>query len=76
MQVFAIRIYSGASKPANLQVNSQEFIVDIEAISQSGIVYNSVHFRVALPDAFICYVPACTFLKCSKGLPSNLAMKP
>ena len=38
-----------------------------EAVSQSGIVYNGVHFRVASPIAFICDALARVFLKCSKG---------
>lgn len=65
--VFVIGVYSGVSKPANVQEYLQEFIVDMKAISQSGIVYNGVHFRVPLPDAFICDAPARAFLKCSKG---------
>lgn len=65
--VFVIGVYSGASKPANVQEYLQEFIVDMKAVSQSGIVYNGVHFRVPLPDAFICDAPARAFLKCSKG---------
>lgn len=65
--VFVIGVYSGVSKPANVQEYLQEFIVDMKAVSQSGIVYNGVHFRVPLPDAFICDAPARAFLKCSKG---------
>lgn len=65
--MFVIGVYSGASKLKNVQEYLHEFIVDMNVISQSGIVYNGVHFRVPLPDAFICDAPACAFLKCSKG---------
>ncbi|CAM4734218.1 unnamed protein product [Leuciscus chuanchicus] len=67
MSLWPILVYSGASKPANVQEYLQEFIVDMKAISHSGIVYNGVHFRVPLPNAFICDAPARAFLKCSKG---------
>ena len=30
-------------------------------------MYHGVHFGVAVPDAFICDVPARAFFKCSKG---------
>lgn len=50
-----------------MQVYSQEFIADMKAVSQSGIVYNCLHVRVALPIAFVCDAPACAFLKCTKG---------
>lgn len=65
--VFVIRGYSGASKPKNVHEYLQEFIADMKAVSQRGIVYNGVHFRVVVPDVFICDAPACAFLKCSKG---------
>lgn len=65
--VFVIGVYSGASKPTNVHAYLREFIVDMKAVSQRGIVYNGVHFRVVVPDVFICDAPACAFLKCSKG---------
>lgn len=65
--VFVIGMYSGTSKPASVQEYLQEFILDLKAVSQSGIVYNGLHFRVALPDAFICDAPARAFIKCTKG---------
>jgi len=46
--VFVIGVYSGASKPINVQEYLQEFIVDMKAVSYSGIVYNGLHIRVAL----------------------------
>lgn len=65
--VFVIWVYSGASKPTNMQEYLQEFIVDMKAISLSGIVYNGVHFRVALSIPFIFDALAHGFLKFSKG---------
>ena len=64
-RVFVIGVYSGASKLANTQEYLQEVIVDMEAVSQSGIVYNVVHFSVALP--FICDTHSRVLLKRSKG---------
>jgi len=65
--VFVIGLYSGVTKPSNVQEYLNEFIQDVKVVVQEGIQYNDVHFTVAAPDAFICDAPARAFLKCVKG---------
>lgn len=65
--VFMIGLYSGVTKPSNVQEYLNEFIQDVKVVVQEGLHYNDVHFTVAAPDAFICDAPARAFLKCVKG---------
>ncbi|CAI5682040.1 unnamed protein product [Oreochromis niloticus] len=65
--VFVIGLYSGTTKPSNVQEYLNDFVQDVRAIIQDGVQYNGVHFSVAAPDAFICDAPARAFLKCVKG---------
>ncbi len=64
--VFMIGLYSGVTKPSQLQEYLNEFIQDFKAVIHEGIQHNGGH-RVTAPDAFICDAPARVFLKCVKG---------
>lgn len=65
--VFMIGLYSGVTKPSNVQEYFNEFIQDVKVVVQDGLHYNDVPFTVAAPDAFICDAPEHAFLKCVKG---------
>lgn len=65
--VFVIGLYSGNTKPSNVQEYLKEFVQDLREIIQEGVQFNGVFFSVSAPDAFICDAPARAFLKCVKG---------
>lgn len=63
---FIIGIFSGQSKPSNLNDYLQKFIDEFKALTDNGFDLNDKHFNVVL-DSIICDAPARAFVKCVKG---------
>lgn len=65
--VFMIGVYGGTSKPTSVHDYLEQFIHDLKDVCGCGVQFNNKHYKVALPDAFMCDAPARAFLKCVKG---------
>lgn len=63
---FAVAIYSGNSKPANVDDFLKEYIEEINQLQIRGITISEKHFNVRI-HCFICDMPARAFIKCTKG---------
>lgn len=65
--VFLIGLYSGLTKPSSVNEYLNEFVQDMKDAAQKGLDCNDKHYKIALPDAFVCDAPARAFIKCIKG---------
>ena len=63
---FVIGLYSGQSKPNNLDEYLRNFIDDFRTTFDNGIEYSGKHFTIHL-DSVICDTPARAFVKCVKS---------
>lgn len=59
---FVIAIFSGTSKPTNLQEFLQDFIDEVNELKRRGIKYEDNHFRFNV-SCVICDAPAKAFVK-------------
>ena len=63
---FIIGLFSGQSKPSNLNDYLRKFLDEYKELNENGFDINGKHFNVQL-DSVICDAPARAFVKCIKG---------
>jgi hypothetical protein len=63
---FAVGIFSGGSKPKNLEAYLEEFVAEVTHIVKNGLSISGANFAVNI-HSFVCDAPARSFLKNVKG---------
>lgn len=64
--VNVIGIYHGNEKPKEANLFLKAFVVEANTVLRNGFYYNGNHFKVKI-KAFICDVPAKSYIKYTKG---------
>lgn len=64
---FVIGIYEGKQKPSSAHEYLQEFVAESNALETTGILHSSSCAHNFKISAFICDMPARSFIKCVKG---------
>uniref|UniRef100_A0A0C9QBQ7 MiaA_1 protein n=1 Tax=Fopius arisanus TaxID=64838 RepID=A0A0C9QBQ7_9HYME len=62
---FPVAIYSGTSKPKNLDKFLEKFVDELNGVQRDGLFINNQKYRVCI-KCFVCDRPARAFLKCIK----------
>lgn len=62
---FVIAIFSGESKPSNVELFLKDFVLEFKDLEQNGIVINSIHYSVRL-SGIVADAPARSFIKSIK----------
>lgn len=65
-KVFLVAIYYGKSKPASAQEFMNDFIEEINELTETGIEIQDKHYKFKF-RGFICDIPARVFLKATKS---------
>ena len=63
---FIVAMYSGQTKPTDLDEYLKDFLTEYKQLKENGIVFEGRTYNVIL-EALVCDAPARAFLKCIKG---------
>lgn len=63
---FIIGLYHGNSKPTSVEEFLSDFIVEMQHLESSGLIWNNTVYKVQI-SSFVCDMPARSYIKCVKG---------